>query len=766
MAGFHQQGQVDWIGLLNTTVKCGIGLIERLFMFNVDETTLVIARDGLAPRFRMPFSGQRRMSGALSKLKSCSSVGKALWFGFGVKHLIWDLAQSERGLTCLALCASLTEVFSLDTSAAILAKIAEQLEVPQDRRPSLDQWNHLVGACEGTLALTTFSSEAENFINLAYNSERTVKDRLLGEPDEVARALIALGELSHGSIASISLHGGACCGWIAAFGSSFLGVEVEIKSGNRPDVCLFPPGGAKNPSLLITFTNEACLDPMLVENRSTTYFIHDISSDLFQCGAEETIFCGRVPWETALKRAYGASADTLLGTDEFGILLGAAARIFEAISPAGAFTGIMQNHFLEPGLEEVRSGSGYLQLAGQRLPELQKLLNKATTSSIGSLRSALSAFYDAQITLCAICGCWICGSVRQNQTDFTIALGRSGQSENLYCLPLLAQIFVKLVWDLSSVELDTTLQPSLVGLQALYAPFYGGNIEPISIDDKESFLRQNSPTFGFDRFISSMKPASIRDTVRVLTGASSWASAPKGQGQQYQPCAFSMGGLCFYYEVLKQESLKLDRIARLHVIPGRIQTEGGKVFDQVHDLVGGNNVLPMLPSMSPFTLAGTRATEEGRVRLSKRLLVRERSNSLEAALRIADPRRSVDFDVPITRLLASVLNSAGVVACNSTGYHNDCGVSTLSGVYELNGHGTVNTDALQLFDRPVVVRSGLQDDVGRALALYIHQEWKPLHHSNRHRKVILGKGQCLSCCIRSAKTLHDADPQLFLFIIT
>lgn len=172
--------------------------------------------------------GQKKIQSALADLKWCSSISDILWFGFGVQHPIPHLERTENGYSCIALCGALSTISTqLEAAAVILTEFSDIKGAPQYLRPSLHQWHDMVKSCSGSLIPTNFECIANQYMLLSGilgKSDWTS----IGEPRDVALALDAIGRLSRGEIAAITLTGGAICGWLAAFAHVFMDLDVEL----------------------------------------------------------------------------------------------------------------------------------------------------------------------------------------------------------------------------------------------------------------------------------------------------------------------------------------------------------------------------------------------------------------------------------------------------------------------------------------------------------------------------------------------------------
>lgn len=64
-----------------------------------------------APSFSFRPVAQGRISDAVIALRKFGSYGDIVWFGFGVEHVVTDLAETEEGLTLVAICAALSTTY-------------------------------------------------------------------------------------------------------------------------------------------------------------------------------------------------------------------------------------------------------------------------------------------------------------------------------------------------------------------------------------------------------------------------------------------------------------------------------------------------------------------------------------------------------------------------------------------------------------------------------------------------------------------------------
>ena len=145
---FAQQGTVDWTMLSGSTVNFTVEVLARLSKAGVELITVAVGQ-AMFTGFNLDPDGQKRFSDALSRLKAFSSYGSVLWFGFGVKHIVRTLSETEQGATCAAICACLSLSYNNFFCSKVLKSLADQQRAPNSLMPSLSQWAALVNICSG-----------------------------------------------------------------------------------------------------------------------------------------------------------------------------------------------------------------------------------------------------------------------------------------------------------------------------------------------------------------------------------------------------------------------------------------------------------------------------------------------------------------------------------------------------------------------------------------------------------------------------------------
>jgi arabinogalactan endo-1,4-beta-galactosidase len=91
---FAQQGTVDWTRLSRSTVNFTVEILARLSKAGVEPLTVAMGQ-AIFSGFNLDPEGQKRFSDTISRLKAFSSYGNVMWFGFGVKHIVRTLSETE-----------------------------------------------------------------------------------------------------------------------------------------------------------------------------------------------------------------------------------------------------------------------------------------------------------------------------------------------------------------------------------------------------------------------------------------------------------------------------------------------------------------------------------------------------------------------------------------------------------------------------------------------------------------------------------------------
>lgn len=663
-------GQVDWVALTSNTITGSTAILQRLSMANVDPYTLVVAQ-AVSSHFRMSLLGQRRVHEAVQDLKCFSSLGNAVWFGIGVKHIIRTLAETKEGTMCLTLCASLSEVFGANISAIILGELASVLRLPEGSGPSLPQWEHLVVTCGGTLAATRFPCVAEHLMGLyeGHDGFQNIHNsRRMSEFNDVAQALGGVVEILNGSITSITLVGGAACGWIAAFAHWFLGLDIEVRRGDDEQEILYTSSLDGKVAISVIYDNRGY--DMAIKRRDTTYVLRNLESLMAANYPTVNWFSGRVPWDRALVTAFGSQARILIKKKELGMMLGAAASILLAISKADREVSFDDRSSEWPGYGEMSVGFGFLRSACDWLPELHGVSDAAEACVGEPLLLAHATLNNAKNALSNMCTC------------------RNHRSRDLgACLPALGELIIVLVWSLSSLHLETPLQPSLRALRHITLDSeFDITTGPHSFGvwgswEGSLFSNPRTLTDGFYR-------KNIRWTAATVLGGdlafSDRVDEKAFSARVYDESAFTNGGICFYYDILRGLTDRPEAVAVLNVLPGGIQLRGGRIVAALGDMevVGERTTFQTSQPDNASNVDENTGTD-----LSQELLIKEFVSNACAYFRLSSSRGKRWYILP-TKHIYHVLTTAGQVQCRMERHQEPFTLPT-DGVIALDGEGAM-----------------------------------------------------------------------------
>ncbi|KAF2191922.1 hypothetical protein K469DRAFT_556467, partial [Zopfia rhizophila CBS 207.26] len=224
---FQQTGQVDWVSLSKIPVTFGLGVLVRLSKAELDPATIAIG--GFAcNQFVIKTEAQKRIHDAFSSLKSFSSYGKLVWFGFGIKPIVKDLADTEHGMACVALCACMSISYDSFYAAGVLRELCKIRETPPDFLPSIHQWKALVNICAGSVSNSKFPILLEGLIRCVL-PHAEVSLHQPTSTEALAKAVGAIADVSNGKLENVTIAGGLDCIWLAAISEWLLSLNVEIR---------------------------------------------------------------------------------------------------------------------------------------------------------------------------------------------------------------------------------------------------------------------------------------------------------------------------------------------------------------------------------------------------------------------------------------------------------------------------------------------------------------------------------------------------------
>lgn len=178
--------------------------------------------------------GEKAVMDNLNQLKAFSSFGDLIWFGVGVKHILRTIVQTSEGCSLVALAGALSECFPARTGALVFYELSRILKAPSELSPSLAQWEKLLQCCSSVFKGSTFSLKLEHFLSASRLRETpAVYEKNPGHPQDLARILLALGQVTRRELKNITVQGSVSCCWLATYAIHVLGLRVDLYSDSN-----------------------------------------------------------------------------------------------------------------------------------------------------------------------------------------------------------------------------------------------------------------------------------------------------------------------------------------------------------------------------------------------------------------------------------------------------------------------------------------------------------------------------------------------------
>ncbi|KFY33840.1 hypothetical protein V494_07273 [Pseudogymnoascus sp. VKM F-4513 (FW-928)] len=563
---FAQQGTVDWTMLSRSTVNFTVEILARLSRAGVEPITAAMGQ-AIFTGFNLDPDGQKRFSDTISRLKAFSSYGEIMWFGFGVKHIVRTLSETEQGATCAAICACLSVSYDSYFCSKVLKSMADQQKAPNSLMPSLSQWAALINICSGVVSSSRFPHLVEGYSRLtqsyAGDSRHALQETT--SADSLARALLELSKVSSGTVQSVTFIGGADCGWLAALAQWLLSLRVDIVAANGSVLysSRTPADSSYYPqvSIIRQLGHNSQINTTLVKQsvfvkQGRLFF--DIKRDPFS--QDHFFSAGRSEWPTILHDTFGADLDALLHPDaiqDFAELLCC------GFSISSAYNG--QRH-ADPwgGLSATSTERrlAHLSFAAQRLPELIPVCQIAK-----EMISCEDKNYDIHNSFPRVftryCSCDQC---KFHVEYLARNAGHFPQKLKKICLEKTALAIFEYAWTLSWLDIDENIYPSVRGLLLMYR------------SQKTDRFDESIPTDAIKDRLFNQPLMSI--AMELFTGNPE--SNHYGAGGV---SADSRGGICTYLPSLQNPTTSPQKQLRVVVVAGHIEWNG-QMFRRAKD---GNN---------------------------------------------------------------------------------------------------------------------------------------------------------------------------------
>ena len=517
----------------------------------------------------------------MSKLSCLTLYENVAWFGFGLKHALFDLIDRDGGLECLTFCECLAESFNTFYEAQILHAFCRHQNMLFALLSGIRNWHNLIKPCAGIFVSFKFFNLIHGFVCLL----RPPSSSGLGlheatAPDALAQALIRLIQMSNKYVKNITIIGGIDCAWLAAFAEFVLGLRIEILTcDGAQEYCSNSQHASIGEQIQVTFFKDDAAKPGLEITRRS--FILLVGQDLFKMQQETNTSSQnqmnliRSPWASILIDSFGKSAQILLHDP---VISGYFGKILVYASQENA-----EPWFISPRRKEKiktkekvhikmqycafsRHGDYLLDFAALRFPELKPVLQAATSNR--EHRITLPMVDEAVQALTVACKC-----LQRTKIHFR---------DKEYCLIRVTGTIVKMISVLSMTNVHD-INPIASGVRAFYRNESNRHLNQIRAD-AENAIEINE---------------TLRSTVHILFSSSTTLT----DQTKMSPSAVAEGGICSFLGLLNDPKLPSILVATVTVMPGYIEYQGS-MFEKIENLQLRSNSIsvPIPVNLTSFEL--------------------------------------------------------------------------------------------------------------------------------------------------------------------
>ena len=576
---FAQQGSVDWVALSNSSVQFSVAVLARLSRAGIDAFTLQFGR-AICYNFSLEPHAQERIYDAILRLKKYGSYKDIIWFGFGIKDVVTDLADTEEGLSLVALCAALATTYDSMYAAMVIRELCVLCKAPQSFTPAIRQWKTLVDLCSGMFANAHFTLVANGFRRLiSGHSNHLIARHTPTTYSALAEAILVLAKVSKGNLYNATFSGGIDCAWLAAFAEWILSLKVAIcdPSGSL----LYHSGGVgdKPPQVTIVVPTMAgnAVQESLIKSKASFIPSGQILLQKDPALRGVNLLNWQGSWSTILHDVFYGNIDDLLSGETgkyFNMYIYCVSLLTRPKDAAGqggrryarSRGPYFRNHPVNPLIwtQNDSRGQAFMKFAARRLPEIAACL--LTTSWDGS-----TAFVDdlGLRAIHSIGGFCHCAFHSQNNH-------KKPEEEDLICLQTMAETIAIYLWILLGSDIDEDVPPSITGLANLYTWQSRANKSSASASGEfyEPIMNCDFPVLGIDLVL------------HVLSGLAIPGTPPKHELLPTNDNLARVGnGICVYHCAVEDPNLPPETMFRFRVVRGYISYSGLR-FKEICGLKG------------------------------------------------------------------------------------------------------------------------------------------------------------------------------------
>ncbi|KAF2248320.1 hypothetical protein BU26DRAFT_506043 [Trematosphaeria pertusa] len=618
-SAFSQQGSLDWVALGKMQYSASIAVLSRLAKAGIDTLTVAF---GQAMCVRLPIGahGEKILAESMKTLTAKSVAGDLIWFGVGVRHILRELVQTSQGCSLVALCAALTESHSISVSALVLYEIARECGGSQELAPSLEQWEALVRVASPVFNATTFGIRIHQISRLGMPVNGLASRPEVSHPSDLAKALLSIGQIVHGSLRSVSIHGGYSSSWIAAWADFVLGLRVLVRDTHGIPVYANYDTSESFAQVNIDFFEDG--DNKALVCVESSHIVRSGREFIRQCfgpqrrvdsmDSDVTFCAGRLHWETMLSDTFGDAFTSLMQRtdDETSIAPPPAMAKFRFIFIAEQpmtrnqiFTRMLAISaivFVAKGVTTMHYGTArhYLLRACDTIPELRQCKEEVLLAvrDLSTAAKIEDSWLDHRTTLNHLPK--ILGLTRdyellvahlQNLCPCDNHEGHSRQ----FCLLRLADTIIYMTFLFDCAVLDTPLKPTVYGLHYLYDGAVSiANATAGMFESRTAFRIDAPPSLALFTCLSRFAEGDCAKTFAPLAAV---FSAEDWKKDSHGDIAQSDGKLYCYIQPLEELTDNIQTASKIHVGSGPIEYRA-RNYPALHDKIWEDESRPLYPT--------------------------------------------------------------------------------------------------------------------------------------------------------------------------